>query len=102
MDWAALPLWYWGAALLYGLMCMAGLFLMVSARPHLPFNTRMLRLAAGWGLPFLFYTLCGDGLRSEITPDNLSSALLVRLPLVLAIALGYGAVMAHMQRRKVT
>ncbi|MDV6373879.1 hypothetical protein [Deinococcus arenicola] len=99
-SWVSLPLWYWGAAFMFGLLCMAGVFLMVSAKPHLPFNARMLRLAAGWGLPFTWFALSGDGLRGEVTLDNLSSALLLRLPVVLAIALGFGAVMANMQGRK--
>lgn len=98
--WAALPGWYWGAGLLFGLSCMAGMFLILSAKPHLPFKVRMARVAAGWGIPFLCFTLSGDGLRGDFIGANLFSALLLRVPIVIAIALGYGYIMATMQQRK--
>lgn len=99
---ADLPLWYWGAALVFGLLCMAGLLLMRSARPHLPFKARVLRLAAGWALPFACFALSGDGLRGDMTAENLPSALLLRLPVLVAIGLGYGSVMATVQQRKMS
>lgn len=101
-SWAALPLWYWGAGLLFGLLCMAGMFLMFSAKPHLPYATRTLRLAAAYGLPFTCWTLSSEGLRGELTPANLSSALLLQIPVALVVALMFGAVFASLQQRKAT
>lgn len=99
-SWAALPGWYWGVGLLFGLLCMAGMFLTLSAKPHLPFKVRMLRVAAGWGLPFLCFTLSADGLRGNFINANLFSTLLIRISIVVVISLGYGYVMATVQQRK--
>ncbi|OLV18122.1 hypothetical protein BOO71_0007426 [Deinococcus marmoris] len=85
---------------MYGLSCLAGMLLILSAKPHLSFTARMLRCAAGLGLPFSSFALSGDGLRGEFITGNLTSALLLRIPVLLVMALVFGAVAASIQQRR--
>ncbi|MPY67799.1 hypothetical protein F8S09_14095 [Deinococcus sp. SDU3-2] len=96
VDWKveALPLWFWGVAVLAGALGVLGGWLTGQATPEKPLSDRTLLLAAGWGLPTATMMTGGNLVDEAVTP--LAVFLLIALWAVMS--LGYGRLMAGQQR----